>query len=256
MHIGPKRNPDRHSAQTASRFSQAVDRILKAKHGCKTVIVAGDCAAMHGSHDDYNHFAELIDPLRKAQSEFHFAIGNHDHRDNFLSAFRGVRDPGDARSHAFHKYAYVIEKPMANWFFLDSLEMTNSPPGSVGTEQLNWLAQSLDARPGKPALVVAHHDAKRGSDHALHDAEALYNVMTRRRHVKAYIFGHTHRWQVGNHHGIHLVNIPTIASWKDDRQPWGYLTAYVRSDGMSLMLHCTHRTDPHDGDTRDLTWRA
>jgi 3',5'-cyclic-AMP phosphodiesterase len=253
MHVGSKADHDPRTRQTASRFSDAVAKILQGQYGCQKAIVTGDCAALQGAPEDYAHFLDLIAPLRSAKIGFHLTIGNHDHRNNFLSALRGVRDSGNSESYVFHKYAYVLETKMANWFFLDSLE--SARVGRLGDAQLKWLDKSLVAHGNKPALIVAHHDPSTHSEHALHDTAKLYDLIGSRKQVKAYIFGHTHCWNVGEYKGIHLVNVPTISSWKDDKEPWAYLTAHVNADGMSLMLHCTHHHPQHH-QTRNLTWRS
>jgi hypothetical protein len=48
------------------------------------------------------------------------------------------------------------------------------------------------------------------------------------------------------------VNIPTIAAWKDDDQPRGFLTADLHDNGMKLTLHTLgHR----EGKEFGVTWR-
>ena len=101
----------------------------------------------------------------------------------------------------------VVEAKRVNWFLLDSLVKTNSTPGELGKGQLDWLAGALDARPGKPALVMVHHDPKLPLPRiptCLIDTEQLYAVLVPRKQVKALIFGHTHRWHHARHEGIHL----------------------------------------------------
>ena len=68
---------------------------------------------------------------------------------------------------------------------LDSLEATLSTPGLLGQEQLDWLAAALDANPGKPALVLLHHNpATSGHVGGLKDTEALFEVIRPRKQVK------------------------------------------------------------------------
>ena len=105
----------------------------------------------------------------------------------------------------------LLRSPRANWFVLDSLEKTNSTPGWLGDEQRTWLARALDENPDKPALVVAHHNPLLAGDAelALKDSVQFFDILRPRRQVKAYIFGHTHRWETTQDvSGIHLVNLP------------------------------------------------
>ena len=43
--------------------------------------------------------------------------------------------------------------------------------------------------------------------------------------MKAYFYGHTHRWQVGRESKIHLVNVPATAWLFEPGEPRGLLTA-------------------------------
>ena len=119
-----------------------------------------------------------------------------------------------------------METPHANWFLLDSLDKTGHAMGLLGDTQLLWLAKALDARADKPALVLAHHNPDRLINiHGLTDTAKLFDVLVPRRHVKAYFYGHTHRWQVGRESKIHLVNIPATAWLFEPGEPRGLLTA-------------------------------
>jgi len=71
----------------AENLSQTVRDVLALKERPTRAIVTGDCAFLHGEEGNYRLLGKLIEPLRKADMEFHFALGNHDNRDRFLSAF-------------------------------------------------------------------------------------------------------------------------------------------------------------------------
>jgi len=104
--------------------------------------------------------------------------------------------------------------PARQLVVLDSLEATNSTPGLLGEEQRAWLARALDENSDKPALVVVHHNLTPPGDSnpSLKDSEQLLEIIRPRRHVKAYIFGHTHDWGIKQDaSGIHLVNLPPTA---------------------------------------------
>jgi 3',5'-cyclic-AMP phosphodiesterase len=256
MHIGSYRAEKQHGVKTAELFHDAVKQILASKDRHDKAIVTGDCALAHGSHAEYKLFHELLSPLRKANMSFHFAVGNHDERGRFLAAFPGAKKLADPHAKTIGKYVYIMKTPLANWFFLDSLHKTNTSPGRMGHDQLKWLAKSLDAYPHKPALVLAHHDPSLQSHHALEDTEAFYKVISPRIQVKAYIFGHTHCWSVRKYQGIHLVNIPTIAAWKADSEPRGFLTALLHKNGMSLTLHAIDHKHAKHGEKHELKWRS
>jgi 3',5'-cyclic AMP phosphodiesterase CpdA len=75
-----------------------------------------------------------------------------------------------------------VETPHANWFLLDSLDQTNTKTGLglLGEAQLAWLAKALDARPDKPALLLAHHNPNPAAllkNSRLANTEAFFKVI-------------------------------------------------------------------------------
>jgi hypothetical protein len=168
----------------------------------------------------------------------------------------------DAKAHAVRppvqgKFVSVVETPHANWFLLDSLDKTGEAKGRLGDVQLTWLGRSLDARPDKPALVLAHHNPDRLINvHGLTDTAKLFDVLVPRHHVKGYFYGHTHRWQVGRESKIHLVNVPTTAWLFEPGEPRGLLTAEIRPDGATIGLHTLDPRHPKHGESVELRWRT
>jgi 3',5'-cyclic AMP phosphodiesterase CpdA len=128
----------------------------------------------------------------------------------------------------------------------------------LGKEQLAWLDTELARRPDKPALVVAHHNPDvRQNTSGLTDTKALFDVLRPRRQVKAYLFGHTHHWDVrADDDGIQLVNLPPVAYVFRQGNPSGWVDARLTAAGMSLQLNCVDPEHPQHGQTIELTWRA
>ena len=131
-----------------------------------TVIVNGDLAFASGQPGDYGMFGKLIEPVR-ALAPIHLSLGNHDERENFWQAFpRDVTKQGSR----LHRQATVFASDRANWFLLDSLEVTDTAPGEFGTAQLDWLARELDCAtgqtgdPGRPSQFAGsrRHDGLEG----------------------------------------------------------------------------------------------
>jgi 3',5'-cyclic-AMP phosphodiesterase len=249
-HIGPHHESEKHGVRPAVQFSHAIEQILSMRDRPKRVIAAGDYAISRGNHGNCKMFHKLISRLSEAGMSCRFALGNHDSRKTFLDEFPRAKEMIDPHAHALDKLVYVMETPRANWFFLDSLHEQDINLGVLGRPQLDWLAGALDARPDKPALIVGHHNPLPNSEKR--DTAAFYAVIVPRRQVKAYIFGHTHCWNLSEHKGIHLVNAPTVSAWKEKDQPRGFLTSDLHRDGMVVTLHTLgHKEGKHF----DLTWR-
>ena len=250
VHMGPHYEAEKHGVRPAVEFSHAVAQILAMKDRPERAILAGDYAIGWGNHDDYKMFHKFISRLSEAGMSCRFAMGNHDNRAPFLEQFPRAKELLDPHAGTLGKYVHVMETSGANWFFLDSLHEKDRNLGVIGEAQLKWLANALDARPDRPAIVVGHHNPSSGSE--LRDTAAFYEVIAPRRQVKAYVFGHTHCWGLDKHQGIHLVNIPTVSAWKDHDQPRGFLTAELHETGMTLTLFALGHKE---GKEHELTWR-
>jgi len=183
------------------------------------------------------------------------ALGNHDNRERFWEAFQDLK--AAQRPVRDHQVG-IVRSPLANWFILDSLEQTLSTPGVLGREQLDWLANSLDANPNRPALVLVHHNpGVEGGNMGLKDTLALLAVLRPRRQVKAYIFGHTHHWSVErDESGLHLINLPPVAYVFRDGEPSGWVAATLKASGMNLNFHSLDVKHPAHGVNTELDWRV
>jgi 3',5'-cyclic-AMP phosphodiesterase len=218
-----------------------------------TVIVNGDLAFQSGLPGDYGTFGKLIDPVR-ALAPVHLSLGNHDDRENFRQAF-----PRDATKQVsrLHRQAVVFASDRANWFLLDSLDVTNSAPGEFGTAQLDWLARELTARPDQPAILVGHHNLQApGATSWLKDTAAFEELFARHRQVKAYIFGHTHNWQVETHaSGVQLVNLPPTGYLLKAGRPSGWVRATLARDGAEFELRSLDPQHPEHAQLKRVRWR-
>jgi 3',5'-cyclic AMP phosphodiesterase CpdA len=239
----------------AAQLSTVVGDVLGRPARPAGVLVNGDLSFNTGETPDYATFAALVEPLRAAGLPLHLALGNHDHRDRFWAA---LADDATARRPVVDRHVAIIRSERANWFLLDSLDRTNSTPGLLGAAQLAWLAQALDAHADKPALVMLHHNPTPDpAKVTLIDEAALYAVLRPRRHVKAYFFGHSHRWSTTrDESGLHLINLPTTAYIFDPVQPIGWVLARLEPRGLRLELRCVDPARREHGQTVDISYRS
>jgi len=216
--------------------------------------VNGDLAYFTGKPEDYATFGTSIEPLR-AIAPIHLSLGNHDERDHFWAAF-----PADAaeQRNTLHRQAAIISSNYANFFLLDSLDVTAKATGKLGQPQLDWLAKELDVRPNKPAIIVVHHNPEfdpviKGG---LSDTRALLAVIAPRRQVKLTIFGHTHDWHLSRHEsGIHFVNLPPTAYVFIPGRPSGWVRATLAANGAEFELRTIDQKHPEHGHIHELKWR-
>jgi 3',5'-cyclic-AMP phosphodiesterase len=250
IHIWEQRDGAHRGAKPAVNFNAAVREITALDPRPAAVIVAGDCVYLNGHAADYSVLADLIKPIRAAGIPLHFALGNHDHRENFWAAFPETRPKRPAVA---DKYVSIIETARANWFLLDSLDKTRSTPGLLGKPQLAWLGKALETRAEKPALVLAHHYLS--APGGLHDSAELLKVVAEHKQVKAYFFGHSHAWSVTRKDDLQLVNLPATAWLFDPSQPRGWVDMTLRDGGASLVLNALDKKHPKHAQRTDLNWR-
>ncbi len=253
-HIWQQRNTVKNGVVPAKNFEKACSEILQLRPRPAGLIIAGDCAVLQGDRGDYELLAELTAPLGQAAIPVHFVLGNHDNRENFFAVFPEAKP---AKPPVPDKHVAIVETPYANWYLLDSLQRSNYTPGKLGEAQLAWLARQLDARPEKPALVVAHHNPDFSSKiSGLEDTAALLEVLLPRRQVKAYFFGHTHRWELSKRDDLHLVNLTTLVWVFDKSQPRGWVRAQLQPNGIAMQFHALDRQHKAHGQTVTLQWRS
>ncbi len=254
VHLAADRERVVRGVNMTGHFSMVSRELLSLPKRPAGLFINGDCAFDQGETGDYARLAAMLEPIRGGAIPVHLALGNHDHRERFWNAFT---DAKAATRPVADKYVALLPTPRANWFVLDSLETTASTPGLLGREQLDWLANTLDANRSKPALVLIHHNPGLSGNLGLKDTLPLLEIIRPRAQVKAYIFGHTHVWKVNrDSSGIHLVNLPAVAYVFNQAEPSGWVHATLGAAGMKLELRCIDTAHKAHGQVVDLKWRA
>jgi len=242
----------------ADNARQATEQIATCGDRLAGVLFCGDCAYHTGESGDYKTFAKIVvDPLRRANRPIHITMGNHDHREHFLEGLAGVSAPGPVEK----RFASIVPGRYADWFILDSLRHTGETPGEIGEAQLKWLDRSLAAAGPKPVIVMAHHPIERvplPKLNGLADSRELWKILTSHRQVKAYVFGHSHRWLIEQAEGIHLINVPTTAYLFRKGEPRAWTQFALSETGLHITLHKVGDGEdlPAEKMVADLSWDA
>lgn len=253
-HIGEKHPPD---SPVPSNLRFIVNKLTHQTHRPACVIINGDLALKDGQPGDYQHFSSLIQPLRTAEIETHLTLGNHDNREVFYDV---LKDERNAVPTLQSLHVSVVETRHANFFLLDSLKETMVTQGTVGRQQMNWLARTLDEHSDKAAIIVTHHNPRLGGDPVhfpggLIDSQELWNMMTQREHVKAYVHGHIHDRGFAKHRGIHIINTLATSYVADPKtSTTGWTSIRLNETGALLTTHTTDQTHPWNGNEKKLRW--
>lgn len=238
-------------------FRQVIREVCALESKPLGVIVNGDCAYLKGLSGDYANFSSCVAPIMAADLNLHLTMGNHDNRAEFYAALTSQRP---ANPPVESKHVNVIESAHVNLFLLDSLQEVNVVTGELGQAQRAWLARMLDERSDKPAIVVAHHNpqfeppAEGARWSGLQDSADFFELLKARKHVKAYVFGHTHNWSVSKHGGLHLINLPPVAYVFAAGKPNGWVHAHFSSQGVVLELRTIDPNHPQHGQRIELAW--
>ena len=254
----------------ADHLRQAVQEVLDAHaaHRLEGLMINGDCAFLEGRSDDYKTLGELIKPVVEAGVPVHLTLGNHDERTQIQTGLASVfeassnhsqRGTVTERPKIEGKLASKIGGRYCDWYLLDSLEATNSTPGSIGEEQMAWLDQSLKSSPNRPALVMVHHNPQPTGTLKISgqkDTESLSSVLERHRQVKALFFGHTHVASVEEVNGLHWVNLPACAYHFNATQPTGWTMVRINHSECTLTLFDTAKSHSLHAQEIRLKWRT
>jgi Icc protein len=226
------------------------------------ILLNGDAALNDGQAGDYEQLLNQFAPLLgHAAPPLHIGLGNHDDRANF----RAVVKPGTPTP-IESKHVALVEGRHVNWFLIDTLRYTNKVEGELGEEQRRWLEAALKAHADKPAIVVGHHNPQfppapqpgsTGSASVKHtglvDTEAFITLLEELRHVKAYVYGHTHTWtHQKRDSGLHLINLPPVAYVFQKERPNGWVEVTTTPGTATFRLHALDKKHPEEGAKLEL----
>ncbi len=230
----------------AECLGEAVRGVIALNPRPAHLIVNGDCALSNGKEAEYKEFLRLVEPLRAAGITVHVTIGNHDNRENLWKLLPFLK------KEQMGIQAGVIELPQANLVLLDS-----GKRGILGDEQLNWLAQELDQRADKPALIFGHYNPypNRGVRpiRGMGDGSSLLKLLAERKHTRAYFYGHTHEWQHDQRDHTHLINQPAVSYYFGKGHANGWVDMKLSETSADLELHCINRKHKQHGERRTIT---
>ncbi len=262
-HIAADPKLEARSINMADQLRRVVAEVSKEKESLAGVIVDGDCAFNDGQTGDYAQFTELLTPLSEAGLPIHFTLGNHDDRGNFFGSLSIPKGNSPVQS----KHCSVIETPLADWILLDTLRYVNKVEGEIGEEQLRWLSTRLTENPEKPAIIVGHHypqmirtdvipSEEKIKIAGLIDSAPFLELLADHDAAKAYIYGHSHNWQVTQEENqIHQINLPPTSYVFKKERPAGWVRATLSSTGLELELRSLDQTHSQQGEKHLLAWR-
>ena len=244
----PVKEGEHESVNMAKCLTEAAKSVISLNPRPAQLIVNGDCAMSRGTEAEYKELLRLLEPIRAAGITVHVTIGNHDNRDDLWKLLPFLK------KEQMGIQAGVIELPYVNLILLDS-----GRKGIFGEKQLSWLAQELDGRSEKPALVFGHFNPypNRGVRpiKGMHDGVSLLKALAKRNHARAYLYGHTHEWQHDQRDHLHLINQPAVSYYFGKGHAHGWIDMKLTKESADLELHCINPKHPQHGERRRIVLR-
>jgi 3',5'-cyclic AMP phosphodiesterase CpdA len=237
----PVKEDEHESVNMADSLESTIKSVIALDPRPAHLIVNGDCTLSRGTEAEYLELLRLLEPIRAAGVTIHVTIGNHDNRENLweLLPFLKEEQMGIQSS--------VIESPHVNLILLDS-----GRKGILGEEQLNWLAEELDKQADKPSLVFGHFNPypNRGVRpiKGMRDGSSLFKLLAKRKHARAYFYGHTHEWQQDQRDHLHIINQPAVSYYFGKGHAHGWVDMKLSEKSADLELHCIDPKHTQHGD--------
>jgi 3',5'-cyclic AMP phosphodiesterase CpdA len=225
------------AAQPAANLADAIGRVLAVEPRPDCIVITGDLADT-GHPEEY---AALHAILRRCPVPVHLMPGNHDDPDALIARFGDTPFLDDGLS-----TSYAVQYAEATIIVADSW-MPEDPAGKLGPDQLNWIDQTLAARPQVPALVCLHHPPLAlGTPFLdsimLTDAAEFAEVIRRHPHVVRVLTGHVHRTVSAMFAGTLLAVAPSTFRQSALRMHDAELPGYL-PEPTSFLLHLIDGAD-------------
>lgn len=244
----PVKEGQHESVHIAKCLAEACKSVITLDPRPAHLIINGDCALSRGTEAEYKELLRLVEPIRAAGITVHVTIGNHDNRGNLWKLLPFLK------KEQMGVQAGVIELTHANLVLLDS-----GKKGVLGEEQLSWLAEQLDERADKPALIFGHFNPypNRGVRpiKGMQDGSSLLKLLAERKHAKAYFYGHTHEWQYDRLDHLHLINQPAVSYYFGKGHAHGWVDMKLSEASADLELHCIDSDHIQQGDRRQISFK-
>ncbi|MFP4422624.1 MAG: phosphodiesterase [Desulfococcaceae bacterium] len=154
LHITSTGEPAYGVADTVGRLADTVTDLNRLDPRPEAVIVTGDVSD-EGGERSYAQAAEILEGL---EIPFFLIPGNHDRKKHLVSAFPGhdYLSAGIPSEEGDTFLFYAVERFPLRLVGLDSVT-PGEHGGGLCSQRLEWLDQTLGARPEAPTLVFLHH---------------------------------------------------------------------------------------------------
>lgn len=189
LHVRPPGKLAYDRVDTNRMLEACIHQIATLDPAPDVVIASGDLTDC-GLPEEYEELKRILSPLT---TPVYLIPGNHDRRENMISAF-----PDHPYLVQFPPFIqYTIDAYPMTLIGLDSVVPSHSH-GELCEERLNWLSDALEARREKPAILFLHHPpfptgiADMDAINCLNGAD-LAAIVEEHPNIERVLAGHHHR---------------------------------------------------------------
>jgi len=126
-------------------------------------------------------------------------------------------DPGRraiARAELVEPSSYVHDLGDVRFIALDTVCDAGGADGSIGPEQLEWLAAQLDQARDRHVVVLSHHTSDTlANPHGEQQPERLIGLLEQSESVVLWLNGHIHANRIKAHRGFWEVTTSSLVDW-------------------------------------------
>lgn len=219
----------------------------------------------------WGSFEQISKPLSASRHRFHHVLGNHDfdvldsqkpgvpgqvglkqrYHGFDLNGFRFVfLDTTDVSTYAHSQGTPELALGMAELERLQALKLPQAKPwnSGIGKAQLQWLDGQCTEAATKNLRVIAfaHHPVAPAGGHDLWNSEEVLQLISRHRHIAAWINGHNHAGAYAEVEGAHYL---TVHGMVETAETNAYATIDLHADRLIIT---GHDREP----SRELIFRA
>lgn len=185
-----------HGIDPLQRLRECLSHIAANHKDAEFCVITGDLA----DQGDAEAYRALHEELKGFPLKTHLLLGNHDHRENFLTAF-----PNKSRdAHRFVQSTLSIE--CGDFLFLDTLDQ-GQYTGLYCEARRSWLSGALSEAKNRDIFLFMHHPPFRIGMPQI-DSISLANpnkfaeIIDSDDRIRHLFFGHVHRPVSGSWRGI------------------------------------------------------
>jgi 3',5'-cyclic AMP phosphodiesterase CpdA len=179
---------------TAAYLRAAMASLQRLRQRPHAVVFTGDLTD-RGAAAEYEHLAELLQPLESAGMPLYLLPGNHDERRELRNRFMHHEHLSDSE---FVQYTVALGGGGLHLVCLDTVQ-AGAGHGQLCDARLRWLDEELARLDGRPVILAMHHPpfatliGHMDRVGIVEGAEEFARIIAAHPNVERVICGHLHR---------------------------------------------------------------